>query len=122
MTLKTFIQKRTNQVLSYWEANRPGGFGNTTFKSPVELFCRWEDIQQEVIGPDGRTKLSNAHIIIRSQMLVVASVIMLGTLADWKRMPTYPKVPTNAQGGYEVFKASHTPGLKGEDLLYEVWC
>lgn len=121
MALQDLIDRVAVMPFVYWQADKPGGFGDTTFKKPVELLCRWEDVAQEIVSPDGRTRLSNAHLIVQGVQLVVASVVMLGTLADWKKMPTYPKIPTNAQGGYEVIKSGHTPNFDGEDLLYEAW-
>lgn len=114
------VRKYWKQKMVYWEKTGSGNAGQSTFKSPVEVKVRWEDRQEQVILLDGRTIVSNAHIMC-SQKIVHGSVVMKGTLADWKKMPTYPKVPTTQQGGKEVFKTGETPDKKGRDLLFEAW-
>jgi hypothetical protein len=42
-------------------------------------------------------------------------------MADWRALPTYPRIPTANQGGREVFRSSGTPDFKGRDYLFECW-
>ena len=121
MSLQSYVRKICRQNLVYWEASIPGGFGTTTYKKPVEIKCRWEDVQEELVGADGRTRVSNAHVILLGVQPVLASILFQGTLADWKKLPTYPKIPTSTQGGFEVIKSGHTPDKKGRDLLFEAY-
>jgi hypothetical protein len=121
VALIDMIEEVTQNDLVYWERDRPDGSGGWIYKQPVELKCRWEDVQQEVIGPDGRTRISNSHLIIRGRMLKAGGIVMRGLLVDWRAMPTYPRIPTTTQGGYEVFKTSHVPDFDGSNLLYEAW-
>lgn len=110
--------KYTNQDYVYWEKSGVDGSGGPVYKQPVQLRCRWDTRIEEVQLSDGRSVISNSHLIVL-QLLKVGSIVFLGTLADWRRLPSYPKVPTNAQGGYEVFLAYHTPSKRGQPLLYE---
>lgn len=118
MTLR--LRKFTKQWLVYWQRTNPGGSGAPSYKQPVEIKCRWEERQEEVLMADGRRVISNAHVML-SEEITVGSILMEGRLADWRALSTYPRVPTKSQGGYEVFKSGHTPDIKGRELLYEGW-
>lgn len=110
--------KFTNQLCVYWEKSGVDGSGGPVYKAPVELKCRWDTRIEQVLLSDGRTVISNSHLIVL-QLLKVGSIVYLGTIASWRASPAYPRVPSNAQGGYEVFLAYHTPSKRGQPLLFE---
>jgi hypothetical protein len=114
------LEQYLNQTMVYWAKTGTDNFGKPLFAQPVEVKCRWEDLHEQVLLLDGRTVQSNAHIMC-GQRILNGSVLMLTTLVKFKQMPTYPKVPTTQQGGYEVFKSGHTPDFDGSDLLFEAW-
>lgn len=114
------VKKYFRQRLVRWEKSGTGGSGQTTYKAPVEVRCRWEDRSEEVQMLDGRRVISNAHIMAGSAFLA-GDLVMKGTIADWKALPTYPKLPSKNQGGVEIFKAGDTPSIKGKALLFEAF-
>lgn len=114
------LDKYLNQTLVYWEKTGSDNSGRPTFKAPVQVTCRWEERQEQVNMLDGRIIQANGYIMTSSR-IKNGSVVMLGTLANWKAMPTYPKIPTVSQGGFEVFKSNHTPDFDGANLLFEAW-
>lgn len=118
MSLK--IRKYLKQTAVLWAKTGTGGSGQATYAQPVEVACRWDDVQEEVQMIDGRKVISNAQLMLASPV-TLGSLLMLGTLATWQAMPTYPRVPTKAQGAFEVFKASGTPDIKGRPLLYQAY-
>jgi hypothetical protein len=120
MSLKSFLRRITKNTLVYWEKTGSSNSGQSTFKSPVEMKCRWEDVQEEVELIDGRKVISNAHLISLSKF-ILGSIVWQGTMAQFKKLPTYPSRPTATQGGKEIFKVNHTPGFKGEELLWEAF-
>lgn len=114
------VKKYLKQKLVYWQKTGTGASGQSTYGQPVEVDCRWDDLQEEVQMIDGRKIISNAHVLTQTP-LALGSLVMKGTLADWKAMPTYPRIPTKNQGAFEIFKTGGTPDLKGRPLLDEAY-
>lgn len=111
------IEKYLHQTLVYWR--RTGGTATSPMHAqPVEIKCRWEDANTEVIEPRGRTVISNSHIYTAVDM-VEGSWVFLGTLAQWRQLPGYPKLPDFNQGGRELTRSMRTPDIKARHILYE---
>lgn len=118
------IRKFLKQKLVYWRRTGTNTSGQPTYATPVEMICRWEDAQAEIITPSaplpGRTVIANSHIYTETDM-VVGSWVFLGTLADWRALPGYPRLPDFNQGGREVTRAMRTPDLRARKTIYEWW-
>ena len=114
------MAKFLKQTCVYWRKTGSGGSGQPIYAPPVEVACRWEDQNAQVLTPDNRIITSKAYLMTE-YLLSVGSLVWLGTLAGWRASPAYPNRPTVLQGGYELYKTAHTPGIKGEPLLYEAW-
>lgn len=108
-----------HQTLVYWAKLDSDTYGKpTVYATPVELSCRWEDKQQEIITPDGRKVLSKGYLLMVDK-LVVGSLVFLGTLTDVEALPTFPTPPTVLQGGREVLLVKTTPDLNNHSNIYE---
>lgn len=112
------FDKYLKQTLVYWEKSGVDGSGASAFRLAVELACRWDDRIEEVQLSDARRVISKAHLLT-PYLLKVGSIVFKGTLAAWRLLPTYPRIPTTAQGGFELFLAYATPDIRGRDLAFE---
>lgn len=128
-SLGNVIKRFTKQKLVYWRKIASDNFGQPTYAEAVELKCRWEDTQKEIILPDGRTVLSKGYILLASN-LEVGSLVFLGTIDQdpkhldrpyWKGLPNYPKPPTVLLGGREIMKSNATPDLNATSFVYEAY-
>ena len=109
-----------SQTLVYWQKTGSDQFGRPAFANPVQINCRWEDKEQEIVMPDGRKVLSKAYLIT-PQLLVAGSIVLLGTLPGLP--PTaLNAIPTVGQGGKEVLMARNTPESLQFSSINEAWC
>jgi hypothetical protein len=109
-----------HQTLVYWAKTGSDSYGRPVYADPVELGCRWEDKQQEVILDDGRKVMSKAYILMTTKT-VAGSLVFLGDLADVQALPTYPAIPTVDQGTREELLVKETPDIKARSYIYEVY-
>lgn len=120
MGLAALVEKYcTVQPLLWWGKRGNTAGGKPQYETnPHVVTCRWDAKQVEIIVGDGRTVTSNAMIMSPFE-IPVGSWVFQGTLQEWQALTgTYPNVPTPLQGGYEIVRAGHTPGFRGEELLY----
>jgi len=75
------LSKRYVQVCVYWGSPQNDGEGGFTFDEPIELFCRWEAMDQIVSDKKGNTITSRAVVYV-NQDLVEEGMLFLGTLDD----------------------------------------
>jgi hypothetical protein len=104
----------------YWQKMGSGPDGRPVYADPVPVNCRWEDHQQEIVSMDGRKILSKGYILL-GQFLAPGSLVMLGTMANFQSLPTYPRVPTINQGAREILICNTTPDIKGKPVVYECY-
>lgn len=122
-TLAAIMLKRAmKQRVVYWAkaGSDPWGKSVYTQDSPIELPCRWEDKQQEIILPDGRKVQSRGYLLLVDNLLM-GSLVLLGTLTVWQALPTYPEPPTVLQGGREVILVRTTPEYNNRSVLYQAY-
>ena len=119
-SIANVIKRFTNQTLVYWARIGSDGFGKPTYDEPVEVACRWEDKQKQIITGDGRVVYCKGYILL-AQPLTVSSLVFLGKLTDWEAMPTYPAIPTVQQGVRELLLLNTTPDIKNQGAVYEAY-
>ena len=119
-SITSVVRRFTNQILVYWPKIDSGLGGRPEFGDPYEIACRWEDVQKEIILPDGRIVLSKGYLLLANPV-AVGGLVFLGKLSDWAAMPTYPAIPTVNQGVREVIKFNSTPDLKAQGFVNEAF-
>lgn len=117
-----------NQTLAYWQKIGSDPTGKPVYGQPVQLNCRWEDRQQEIITADGRRVMSKGYLLLTTYLapgsLVYLNSTANGALADYQALvPTYPVPPTVLQGGREVLMTKSTPEAvrKPPGFIYETY-
>lgn len=113
------MRKAAKQTAVYWEKTGSDDKGRPVYTDPVEIACRWEDRETEKVSVGSRLVTARSYIMTVTP-IKEGSLLMLGTIATWKAMPTYPNLPTYNQGSREVLRVDETPDLKAISTLYEV--
>ncbi len=127
-SLASVIARFTNQRMVYWEKSGSDSYSKPAYKPGVEIAVRWEDVQNEVLTPDGRKVVSMGYILLAVPVLV-GSLVLLGprpatagtALAAWYKLKSYPGVPTVGEGAREIIKVNGTPDIKAVSDVYEAY-
>ncbi len=119
-SLSTVIARFSQQTVVYWQKTGSDSHGKPTYANPVELKVRFEDKQQEVIMPDQRKVVSKGYYLTVNE-LVVGSIVYLGTLLTWQALPTWPRIPTMNQGGFEIALSKSITDLRGINVGFEAY-
>ena len=94
--------------VSYDDYGRP----IVTIANPVELDCRWEDINEEFIAADGTRQVSKAKVYVESDV-VVGGILMLGTLDD---ITDSTNIKENA-GAWEIRGFGKNPNFRATEFV-----
>ncbi len=63
------LKRARRQFAIYWsQQSGPGEYGQRAFNNPVEIRCRWDDVQKEVRNAQGETVMSSADVIVDRDM------------------------------------------------------
>jgi len=96
----------------YWAPLAPDGFGKPTYASPVEISCRWDDVQEEFIAPSGDREMSRAKVIV-DRDLKLKGMLFEGELADLSDSDT----PRNNEGAWEIRLTKKNPNFRGNKFI-----
>lgn len=106
MSIEGFITRVCKQTLVYWSAPVADGYGGSTFTDPVEIYGRWEQVQEIVKTKDGEELLSQARAWV-TQDLDEGGYLYLGELDDLDSAP----VPMDVEGACRILAFSKVPSL-----------
>lgn len=103
------------QKATYWEKTGDDNLGLPVVTStPVQLDVQWDDNQSEALDPKGNVITVDATVFTGGMRLIIGSIIMLGTVADWQGTGS-AEVPTDL---LTVKTVKITPDLKGRNRVY----
>jgi hypothetical protein len=107
------IASMLNQVATYWEkTGQTDRYGKPALTAPVQLPCRWEDRQTQIMNKQGAEVISKSRVYC-STTISLDGYLALGTFAD-----ADPRPLDNA---YEVQQVSTTPDLRALETLTTVY-
>lgn len=101
--------RNMRQTATYWPPIGIDNFGQTTYGSPAQIMCRWQDVAVLFRGPDGQERTSSA-VVYPAQELAVKGKLRLGTHTG---SPT-----TEAK---EIRQIGSSPSLGAGQQLWKVW-
>lgn len=111
------------QKAVYWPpgSEETGGsdyddYGRPQYAQAVEIDCRWDDRNEEMIFADGTRDLSRAQVIT-DQEVSVRGVLFLGELTDVDDLDD----PKNNEGAWEIRRVDRNPDIDGEDTLIRAY-
>ena len=116
MGIANFISKNLKQTAVYWPVGNAtdDGDGNITHPSAVEISCRWQDVNELVMGIDGEQFLSRA-VIYADRELDDHGWLLLGNLPQGAD-------PRAVDGAYRIKKKGESVRLKSpSDEYFKVW-
>ena len=114
MSLLFQLLTQAGQTAVYWPPGAPDQFGKPTIGEPRELLCRWVNVAEEVIMPDGTTRSSPSSVYV-GQDLLVGGLLMQTTLAVVQETG-FPTDPRQA-GAWEIKNFSKSPNVKGREVM-----
>lgn len=103
----SIIRKMRRQKAVYWGSPQPDGYGGTVVAMPVEIDCRWEDVQELIKTANGEEAMSKSQVYV-DRDLDEGGYLWLGELDDLPQDPSNPK----ANGADEIMKFGKLPTLK----------
>ena len=109
------IKRHLNQTLVLWVRGANDGYGGYTYSDPVEVDCRWSEVQERFINGAREEKISNAIVQI-DQDINLGDMIYLGTLNDLDSADG----PGDVQS-YPVQAYKKIPNLKGSQFIRKVF-
>ena len=115
MSITSFIKKVCVQTAVYWGNPTKDGYGNATFDEPIEIKCRWEDMQRTFVDPKGKEQTSKASILV-TQDLDFEGWLCLGTLSDLSIYPSLAN-PKDIFGAYEIVAIDKIPMIKSNKVF-----
>lgn len=115
------IKKMLKGKCVYWAlaTNDSGGttydnYGQPRHAAPVELKCRWEDRNEEFIGPRGTRQVSRAVVYVESDV-DVGGMLFNGALDDLESGEFVN--PRAVDGAWEIMRFDRVPTLKQTHFL-----
>jgi hypothetical protein len=114
----SIITKMRKQTAIYWppSLSKFDAYGQPLSDPPVEISCRWEDVQEEILDPQGTSVVSKAKVYV-DRDVELGGVLMLGELSEI----TDPSNPKANEGAWEIIKFERMPTLKATEFLRTVY-
>ena len=106
------LTKMLRQEASYWALVGFSQYGQPEYADPVEITCRWEDVNEEFIDAQGTRQMSHA-MVYTDRDVTVGGVLMLGELES----PVNEGDPKRNTGAWEIKRFDKLPTLKATKFL-----
>ena len=117
----SLISRIRKQTAVYWAPNssvRYDKYGDPIIDPPVQIYCRWEDTQEEFIDAQGTKQISKSRVFVdEDDNIEIGGILMLGTLADIE--DNYE--PKENDDAWEVKGRDKIPNLKNTETLVMVY-
>jgi len=95
MGITDFIARNCKQTIVYWGSPVNDGEGGYTYATPIEILGRWEEVNEVVLGSDGREVVSRARVFLK-QAVDEEGAMYLGDLDDLDSAPLPTDSAVNA--------------------------
>ena len=117
MSITRFITRRCVQPIVYWGNPVSDGYAGHTYDSPVEILGRWEELNEVIMGRDGKEMVSQARVFI-TQEVDEEGAMWLGSLTALDSDP----VPDDSSiSALRIIAFSRLPELGSTSMgLYRV--
>lgn len=103
------LEHAMNDVVTYWEiTGATDRYGKPLLTSPVQIKCRWEDKQSQIISKHGTEIISKTRIFTRTS-LNIDGYVAKGVVADADPRPL--------DTAFEIQQVSTTPDLRSLKTL-----
>ncbi len=107
MGIDTFIISKCTQPIVYWGNPVSDGFTGYDYDDPVEIYGRWEELNEVIVGPNGKEMISQARVFL-TQEVDEEGAMWLGSLDDLDSAP----LPTDSDvAALHIIAFSRLPKL-----------
>ena len=86
MSITDFIASKCTQPIVYWANPVSDGFTGFEYDDPVQLYGRWEELNEVILGPNGKEMISQARVFL-TQEIDEEGRMWLGSLTDLESAP-----------------------------------
>ncbi|KKL57638.1 hypothetical protein LCGC14_2233390 [marine sediment metagenome] len=116
MGITDFINRMCTQTIVYWANPVNDGEGGFTYDSPVEILGRWEEVNEVVLGSNGKELVSRARVFLK-QEVDEEGAMYLGELTD---LDSAPEPTDSAVNALYIIAFSKVPVLgSATDFMYK---
>jgi hypothetical protein len=109
----SIIKKMRKQKAIWWRRAGQDHHGNPFFAEPVEVDCRWEEVSQEYLGPQGIRQLSNAVVYVDRPMENGDRL----ALAELDSSTAFDPEDSGVES-FQIERFDALPNLKATEFLY----
>ena len=125
MGMSESISRMLKDTCVYWGNPVNNGEGGFTFNNPVELNCRWEDIEQVVTDTKGN-EITSRSLVFLEQDVDIEGYLFRGTLEDMYDLTGESSSggddnPKLVAGAYIIKRYQKTPSLDGTGYLRKAY-
>lgn len=103
--------KNLDQTATYWSPATPDGYGGSTFSTPIQIKCRWEDQDEEFVNTLGVREVSRSRVFV-GQDVVTGGYLLLGVSTETN--------PVHTTGAWKIKVVRKMRALKRNVFQREV--
>ncbi len=107
MSIDKFIASKCTQPIVYWGNPVSDGFTGHTYDDPVEILGRWEELNEVIMGKDGKEMISQARVFL-TQEVDEEGALWLGSLDD---LDSAPEPSDSSVAALHIIALSRLPKL-----------
>jgi hypothetical protein len=108
----SIFTRMLKQTAVYWAPAGTGQTGETIYAEPIEIRCRWEDLQEQFIDGAGTTRVSKAKVYV-DRDVGHGGYLFEGTFGDL----TSHSDPHANDGAYEIMAYGKIPNMRAKRFL-----
>ena len=110
------ITRMRKQTAVYWPAPVNDGYGRYSFRTAVEIDCRWEDTIEIFVDKEGKERRSMAKVYT-DRDVDMDGYLWLGTTSD----SAYLADPQSLTDAYPIRRFDTLPTLAATQFLRTAW-
>lgn len=107
-----YLPQFLRQIAVYWAPEAADEFGQPGYADPIEVKCRWSDVNQQYLSINGDEAVSNAMVLV-DRDLKLKGILWLGVIADL----TDENNPNANEGSHEIQKFNKVPDVSGKKFV-----
>jgi hypothetical protein len=126
MGIEKVIRRQYKQKAVYWGTPNEDGYGGKIFAEPIEINCRWEEMEQLVTDAKGNTITCRALVFVDCDV-DEEGYLYLGTLEslydDYASESSASRIenPMSIDGAWSIKRFQKTPSLDGKEYLRKAY-
>ena len=106
----SLITRALRQKCVYWAPGKVDTFGQATYEDPVELACRWDELQVNMVDDKGETFMSQAEVMV-GQDVLRNGMMLLHDLDS-----TISATPSDHKDAFRIRQFEKTPNLRATEF------